>query len=311
MFPSLPHAKSLALEDRAAFMSHMARHPRDICELSFASLFIWQDFDRVGLSEFEGNLCVRIEPLNEPPFYLEPVGEGPAMDAAEACLGETGRISRATTGFVAKVRGNGFQIAELRNHHDYIYRVADLAELKGRRYDGKRNHIKGMRRSFPNYVFRPLAKADAPAARELFERWCRGKPEIRSGREDPRDLAYECQRWALDRAFSAFDELGLFGGALTIDGTLAGFVLASELSPAMACVHLEYHLPAMSGLAQTLIWESCRTTFAPFVSVNLEQDLGIEGLRRAKASYYPARMEEKFEVVSPSYKPLAISERIG
>ena len=182
-------------------------------------------------------------------------------------------------------------------HYDYVYRVADMAELKGRRYDGKRNHIKRMRRHHPVYTYGPLEREDRDAALALFEAWCAARPAIRGGEGRPEDLEYECQRKSLWRAFEAYEALGLVGGALRIDGALAGFVIASELTPEMACVHLEYHRPDVPGLAQTLLWESCRSTFAEFTYVNLEQDLGIEGLRRHKSSYHPVRMEEKFEVV--------------
>ena len=305
MLPSFPEFKELALSDRAAFESQLAAHPREICELSFATLYLWQDFDRPCLTTMRGNLCVRIHPLDEPAYFLEPVGSRDLMECAEACVRHSGRISRATAGFVDKIRGNGFRVAELRDHHDYVYRVRELAELRGRRFDGKRNHIKGMQRRHAGYAYRPLGRGDADAAMELFERWCRAHPPVRSGQFRADDIEYECQRRALARAFEAFDALGLFGGALEIDGELSGFVIASRLTASMACAHLEYHRPEVPGLAQTLLWEASRQTFAPFEDVNLEQDLGIEGLRRHKISYHPLRLAEKFEVelAAPSGAP--------
>jgi uncharacterized protein len=303
MLPRFPEFKKLTLADREAFERHMAAHPREICELSFATLTLWKDFDRAEAAMVGDTLCVRVTPLDEPPFFLEPVGAGDVTEAAKLCIADAGRISRATAGFVERIRGDGFCATAQREHYDYVYRVEDLAELRGRRYDGKRNHIKGLRRRHPAYGYRALRKADAPAASALFEQWCRSHPPVRSGCFRPEDLEYDCQRKALARAFEAFDELGLFGGALLIGGEMAGFVIASRLTTSTACAHLEYHRADVPGIAQTLLWEACRGTFERFEFVNLEQDLGIEGLRKHKTSYHPVRLEEKFEVVqrqSPS-----------
>jgi hypothetical protein len=77
---------------------------------------------------------------------------------------------------------------------------------------------------------------------------------------------------------------------------MKGFILGSRLNPETASVHFQYGDPSLRGISQTLLWEACNKTFSSFKYINLEQDLGIPGLRKAKLSYYPLRLEKKFEI---------------
>ena len=97
-------------------------------------------------------------------------------------------------------------------------------------------------------------------------------------------------------AFANFRTLGLTGGALLIDQAMKGFVLGSALNAETASIHFMYGDPSLQGTSQILLWEACNKTFSKFAYVNLEQDLGIPGLRKAKLSYSPHKLEKKFEI---------------
>lgn len=297
MIPAFPHIVPMELAHRDDFEEFVARDPRRICEHAFANLWLWRDFDRPQLTIVDGSLCVRVQPLDEPAFFLEPVSGKRPLEAAALCLAHTGRISRATPEFIASFAKEGIRVQRMRDHDDYVYRVRDLAALRGRRFDGKRNHVKGLQRRLPGYAYRPLQAADAKAALSLFEQWHEPKIGRPGGAPSSGDLEFECQRLALRRCFEDLEALELFGGALEFCGELYGFVIASRLNAATACLHLEYHQPGVRGLAQAIFWEACRSTFCGYEEVNFEQDLGIEGLRRHKDSYYPLRMEEKYDVI--------------
>ena len=80
------------------------------------------------------------------------------------------------------------------------------------------------------------------------------------------------------------------------DHKLMGFTIGSRVNPEMISVHFLYGDPEARGSAQAMLWEACNKTYSEFKLIDLEQDLGIPGLRTAKLSYHPLRLEEKFEV---------------
>lgn len=292
MLPEYPKFKSLELEDINQIRQHLKRtHPK-ICEWAVANLLIWKDFDHPLLTIINKNLCLYITPPNEPPYFLEPIGTKNILETIKICLKHAGKISRVSQDFILHHHLHKYHIAELRNQFDYIYETKTLAELKGRKFDGKRNHLKKFKDRFPNYEFIPLNTSFKNNALNLFEMWFDKKKE---SRYFPK-LAYISQKAAVEKAFSCFDELNLIGGAIIIEKEMRGFILGSPLNPEMLSVHFQYGDPHLRGISQTLLWEACNKTFSSYKYINLEQDLGIPGLRKAKLSYYPLRLEKKFEI---------------
>jgi hypothetical protein len=88
--------------------------------------------------------------------------------------------------------------------------------------------------------------------------------------------------------------LNVFGGAIYVDGCLEAFALGEKLNENTAVVHFEKANPEIRGLYQLINQWFCKNVLQGFTYVNREQDLGSEGLRRAKISYRPHHMVEKF-----------------
>lgn len=292
VIPAYPEFKNLELADRAMLQKQLARSAHQICELALANLYIWQDYDRPQLTMINNNLCVLIRPPGGERFFLEPLGDSQPAETTEICLTHAGVLSRLSMKFVASLDHRRYRVKCLRDHSDYIYLTRELAELKGRQFDGKRNHIKNFQKRHPGYEFVPLQAGHRIEALAVFENWF----EERKDTQYFSRLAYAAQKDALIKAFASFDLLKLIGGALLIDGAMRGFILGSQLNPEMASLHFQYVEPHYRGITQTILWEACRKTFADFKHVNLEQDLSIPGLRKAKLSYHPFKVEKKFEI---------------
>jgi uncharacterized protein len=292
MIPQFPDFIPLEIAQRDEIADHLKLTPRDTCELTIGNLFIWQDFDRPQVTTINDNVCVLITPSNEPPYFLEPFGALRLKETVDICLKHAGRISRASEMFTAILPPGLYKTEPLRNHFDYIYETKTLAELKGKKYDGKRNHVKKFGQRNPGYEYVPLGPSHKEEALALFERWFAAREE---SKYFPR-LAYTSQKGAVTAAFDNYDELNLIGGALLLDKKLRGFTLGSPVNPEMISVHFMYGDPAVAGIAQTLLWEACNKTYATYKYADLEQDLGIPGLRTMKLSYQPLRLEKKFEI---------------
>jgi hypothetical protein len=291
--PEYPQFKELELKDRDLIGGHLSSCAPGICEFSFANLFIWKEFDRPSLTSINGNLCVLIDPLNESPYFLEPLGRENLAETIGLCLEHTGRISRASSKFVSSLP-SGFHVHPLRDHFDYVCKAKDLAELRGRRFDGKRNHIKKLLRLHPEYKYEDLKGGHSSEALALFDKWWGLKKK--AGPSSRLELSYNSQKRVLENAMHNFDPLGLLGGVIRIGDELAGVIGGSALNKRTMCVHFYYCLTDVPGVATTLLWQACRETFSQYECINMEQDLGLAGLRKSKNSYCPCRLEEKFEI---------------
>ena len=300
MLPEYPKFKQLELEDLEVIKKFLKAINPDICEFSPANLIIWKEFDQPQLTLINGNLCILITPPNEPPFFFEPLGNHMIEETTATCLKHIGKISRATENFVKKLSLLRVRAHCLRSQFDYVYETKALAELKGRKFDGKRNHIKNFQKRHPDYEYLPLNPAMKNSCLELFEDWFAQRKE---SRHFPR-LAYIAQKTALEETFKYYQELKMSGGALLIDQELKGFMIGSPLNPETISAHFQYGHPALRGIFQVLLWEACNKTFADFKYLNLEQDLGIPGLRKAKLSNNPLRLEKKFEIIPIQKEPL-------
>ena len=94
MIPEYPKFKKLDFEDRAALKKALKEVSPGICELALGNIYIWQNFDRDEITCLNGNLCLRINPLKEPAFFLEPFGTKQANHTVDQLLMDGHRLSR-------------------------------------------------------------------------------------------------------------------------------------------------------------------------------------------------------------------------
>jgi len=296
MIPEFPGLKPLGAEDHNALAEAYHVHSPATCDANPASLFMWRDCQRPMLTRIRGNLCILMRCHAESHYFLEPYGRQNLVDTVRTCLGNVGLVSRVQAQVAAKLSPEEFEIDRQRDTFDYIYRVQTLAELKGKQFDGKRNHIRRFARDHPDYKFRPLELSHLRRAAALFEAWSSARENGNSSSRASASLNHDCQRRALERAFEGYAQLGLIGGAIVAAGEMQGFVVASRGAGNSVIAHFCYANAELPGIYQTLLWEACRKLFSSFTHLNMEEDLGIAGLRKTKLSWHPLRLEEKFGI---------------
>ena len=281
--PLYPEFKPVGLEDKPVFDEWLARDPSPVCELSFANIFIWRSSERPRWTVLDGSLCVLVEPDFEPPYFLPPIGGEGVPGAIAACLRHAPRLSRVPEEFVRRY-GGGLRVEEDPANFDYLYLVQDLVELKGKRYDGKRNRVRKFESTFA-HEYHPLTRAEVPGCLRLLEDWFEEKGNG--------DLYMRGQKQAIVEALAAFEALGLRGGIVKVGGRVEAFSLGGRLTADTAVIPIEIANPGLVGLAQWINREFVRREWSEFRLVNREQDRGVEGLRRAKLSYQPAGLVKK------------------
>lgn len=171
-----------------------------------------------------------------------------------------------------------------RDGSDYVYEVSALASLSGKKYHKKKNHVNRFKKS-QRFVYEPLTLENIPECRKMAEEWREGKEM---------NASLEAEARALERAFQYYEELGFTGGLLRVDGKVAAFTLGEALSGEMFVTHFEKALDYIPELYAVINQQFAEHALSGYHYVNREEDLGVEGLRKAKTSYHPVFMVEKY-----------------
>jgi len=287
-FPFTP----IAIEQRALVTDFLARHPQPLSDYGFASLYVWSSvfhYHHVVVEPDTLLLCARVAP-DPQPRLLQPLGrfsetlqknllararELPAALVIESVSAEF--LARHPA-FVAH-----FHVLANRDSANYVYRTEDLAELAGSRYAKKRNLIQQATRLYA-WRIQPLGPQHSQE--------CSAVSDDIAAKRTTVTLQQESQ--ALATAIREFSALRLHGLLLHIDDRPAAFSIFDRLNPTTALVLFERALRNEKGLYQVINQETARAIAAQGLAfINREEDLGDPGLRRAKLSYDPVRLEAK------------------
>jgi hypothetical protein len=284
--PRFPEFKVVGFEDQETILAFISRYPAEVCEVNFGNTFIWRKYDHPKLTIIHDNLCLQFEPPDEPAYFLQPIGENDIPDTIRTCLSCAPRLSRIPTSFASRWC-SGFHCAPDRNNFDYVYQTQDLIELRGKKYDGKRNRIRKFEREH-SYAYVKLVPGHLEDCQRLFREWLEDKSLTTK--------MISAQNEAIQEGLTHFEALGLSGGAIEVEGKIEAFSIGEPLSVETAVIHIEIVNPKYDGLSQMMNREFVKNEWSAFAYVNREQDMGIPGLRRAKMSYYPHHMVEKHHI---------------
>lgn len=281
---------------RSSYLAAMTDCGSRGCEYSFANLRMW---GRQNIAFLHG--CVAFfSHFYGKSIYPYPVGTGDrkaVLDAIVLDAGQRGipcRLTGLTEADTKELEGfypGVFVFGIARDMADYVYDINDLADLKGRKFQKKRNHVNRFRAEHPDFTVRELTKEDFPAAKEFVSEWFRQREQ-----SDPTGDFF-LERKAIDRAFRYYDELGLEGALLLDGGQILALTMASALSEDTYDVHFEKAREDTDGAYAVINQEFAkllRARHPKLLFLDREDDMGSEGLRKAKLSYNPHHLIEKY-----------------
>jgi hypothetical protein len=274
----------VALTDKDRIQPLLLANDVCFCDYSFANLFMWGGIyttrwliDDGRLWLYNGYDDLLLMPVGKP---ITRAGLLAASDDLRAA-GKSGNLVLVDRDFVADNPGleESFAVTLDLDNGDYIYSSRKLADLPGNKLQKKRNLIHQFLGAFPDYSCQPLQAGDLGDCLQLAEKWCRLRTCL--------ELDFTHETSALRQALENFAELELSGLKVCQGSTLLAFSVFSRLNSNMADVHFEKFDPLVKGASQVINWETAKLLSGKYKYINREQDLGIEGLRRAKQSYEP------------------------
>ena len=265
------------------------------CEYTFTNLCIWGR----QKATFRDGYLMLFSQFDRKNVYPFPAGSGDIRPVLDAIIHDAGvrgipccitGLSQDNIATLEQLYPGKFRFQCDRESFDYVYNIDDLADLKGKKYQKKRNHINRFRTLYPDWRVEPLSSENIPAVQEMVCQWY----ELRQ-QEDP-TASFNMEKLALDRAFKHYDALGLDGLALFDGDRVLAFSIASRLSSDTFDVHFEKARDDADG-AYTAINQAfaqyLREKYPDIRYLDREEDMGLEGLRKAKLSYYPDHLTEK------------------
>lgn len=288
--------RKLTCDDRQAFQEYLPYCQGKGCEYSFANLCIW---GRQRAAFMDGFL-VLFSQFDRSSVYPFPLGQGDIKAVLDAIIHDArargipcrlSSMTEAECNLVESLYPGQFRFHTDRDDYDYVYAIEDLAALRGKRYQSKRNFANRFRIQHPDCQALPLDDTTTEAAKELVAKWLQSKQEA-----DPL-LDTHLEQTALNRAFSRWEELGLEGLVLMENGQALAMTMGSFLSPDTFDIHFEKALEGVDGA-----YAAVNQSFAQYLQekypqlryLNREDDLGIDGLRKAKLSYHPDHLVTKY-----------------
>ena len=295
------HFKAIELSDKPWIDAAVAAEDSRSADFNFANMYMWDECYRQLVAPL-GRRVVAKPKYKRHPFFAFPIGAGdlkPAMEALRAYAAEHG-FPFCVSGVTAPHREaletlfpGCLAFIPDRDHFDYVYLAEKLATVSGKALHPKRTHINRFVEA-NDWSFQPLTAELLPECRDMLAEWTR---RYLDNGGIPDGIAAE--HAAIDRAFTHFDTLGLEGGVLRSGEKLIAFTVGEKISSDTFNVHFEKAYGDIQGAYPMINREFARQILSrhpEIVYINREDDMGHENLRRAKLSYGPEFLVEKFHV---------------
>ena len=311
-------------DDRQLIQSYTLWGERQNCDLSFANLISWKYLYNTQFAIVNDYLVFRFH-YNRHLAYMMPVAKPQLQEdgtfkvqPCDECSIEVIKAIRDDSiamghpflmmGVCNYMRDlieqrfpDTFDIKPNRDFADYIYTREKLVNLSGKKLQSKRNHINKFKSLYPNYEYRALTPDLIPQCLALEKQWRKVSKDDTDETDLDEELSEELR--SMTRAFNRWDRLGLVGGTIWVDNTLVAFTFGCPINQTTFDVCVEKADVNYEGAFTIINQEFVKHLPEKYFYINREEDMGDEGLRRAKESYRPDILLEK-NIIMEKY-PLA------
>lgn len=310
--------KEIRPEDTPVMMPYYSMRKNKTCDSVFLESFLWKEFYHVRYAIWEEKALLWLMEYNGRCFSAMPLCKEEDLPAAFAAietyfneeLGYPLVINLADEYAVQylNLSPEKYRVLEQADSGDYLYSAEALRKLSGRKLHKKKNRLNVFLREYEGrYEYRPLCCSDKDAVWKFLDHW-----RLQKGEDVEEHLDFEVR--GIHDILRNCSMLNVRMGGVFIDGKLEAFSIGSY-NPVenMAVIHIEKANPEINGLYQFINQQFLIHEFPEAEWVNREDDMGLEGLRKAKMSYNPADFARKYlvEQLMDGSKGYSWAENIG
>ena len=298
MLPRFPAFKPLRFSDYEVVRKLVWSY-QPFSDFNASCLLSWDIQDKIRLSQLNGNLIVRFYEYAEKSHYYSLLGNSDLDRTARtllehSCAEGCDALYLVPHSVATRLSSSAFSIEEEADESDYILSVEHLCRFEGGAFAAKRYDLRRFLRQSSNISFQTIDFNEPrifQQCRAMFREWRKSRLELNEGE--------------IDREFEAFKRClqlrtrsELLGGGVFVDDVLRAFSVCELVQNGYAFVHFEKadtaRFPGIGAfLAQQL---ACELSKRRINYINIEQDLGIPGLRANKRSYAPCDYLKKYIV---------------
>ncbi len=282
------------LEDKAAVDAILSGADCPTLEYNFTTQYIWKTI-------FNTKICIRDGVFysvsgKDKPSFLFPAGSGDinaALLKIDAYAKKNGiqlrfhSLSPMQKDALEALFPDRFTFEYVRDAGDYIYDAESLRTLKGKKLAAKRNHINRFLENHPDWTYERIDEGNMAEVAQMNQTWC----ELSDCEGDESLREESC---AVRSALKNYAALKLDGGLIRAGGKVVAFSLGDRLNDTTYLVHIEKAFADVQGAYPMINQQFVLNNADGYSFINREDDTGDEGLRKAKLSYRPVQIAEKY-----------------
>ncbi len=300
MLPTFPEFKPLEVTDRDGILN-IIKSFSPYSDFDFVSMWSWDYSNMMGVSQLNQNLVIKFSDYITGEYFYSFIGSNKLDETTQVLLKHANENDllpylKLVPQIVAhNLKTDLFIISSDEDNDDYLLETEKLATLEGPELSSKRRAVSIFTRTYINF---PVVEIDLKETKvqediyKLFNVWSDIK--IENGAE-----SNDHELVAIQRCISNADKLNIFATGMYNEGILIAFWLIGLRENKCSVSHFEK--------ADTKNYDGIFPYFKQQVAkqllekkdikyINLEQDLGIPGLRQSKQAYKPSQTLKKFIV---------------
>ncbi len=294
--------KKITYDDYATLKEYITLRSHTVCDYSIGNIILWSDVYQTRYAIADGFLFIQFSYNGEVHFAF-PHGKGDLKKAfewlAEYCREQNlpmhiNIIDSSMYEEINQLFPDQYDIIYSRDNADYIYNISDLAELAGKKYHKKKNHINRFMKDNTDWSYEPITDENTPDVILMVKEWCKANQCC----DDPDKAAEIC---VAIHGLMHRKELCMIGGILKIQGRIVAMTMGEAADDQKTfIIHFEKAFADVNGAYPMINQQFILHELMNYTYVNREEDLGIEGLRQAKESYYPVFLAEAGMLIEKS-----------
>jgi len=283
----------ISIEDKEKINEYLKNAEEPFCDFTFGNLFSWAVVENTEIAFLNNFLFIRFSD-DEKYYYSFPIGNGEIKNAVLEIIENSKKYNKklcfvCLTKKQAEILKNIFNekiiIKENRNSFDYVYSVEKLSLLKGRKYHSKKNHFNSFEKSF-DFIYEEIDENNINECITFANEWYK---------KSEKNASLLKEQKVLNNALSNYFKLNFIGAIIKINNKIVAFCVGEKMCKEnIFCTHFEkadFEIPGAYTAINKLFSEFSINNFE---FVNREDDAGIDGLRKAKLSYHPEFILEKY-----------------